>query len=539
MVGTSKILTVSYGTFSCTLEGFDDPFSTMRSIAEYFRDLAADDRYFGAEPPQPDAEMLHRIAEKEIQRKVEARVGDSGVHLRQMEDDVEAPALPTFDELDTGYEVEDAPEAADDATETESVAEKLSRIRAVVDKSRDAEEVHAEDAAMAENAPVDPSETADWQPSEALKAEADEIEMAVAEAEADAEVEDADDVAATIAAFAEQTEASEEEVMADESDEDSDDDVEAARIIKLARDDFDAFAANTEVAERLEETEIEATEETLTDETEVESDWSMANVSELVAASQEAMSSEDDDEDDLEPVAESEADFAAFEQEEKEDAGADLIAAEFEASEDEDDSEPEAAYEDDLTAGIRAAMDDDVEDDDAEEMHDIAQEVAHVDAIVAASQHDELSEAEEDDVDGFEDDAEAEASPGMVAARARLGDLTDADEEATSDVARLMDETDSKMEDSEGSRRRSAIAHLKAAVAATKADRLLKRVTKREANEAEEQEQYREDLSAVVRPKRPEVSAEHSERPVMEEPAAPLMLVSELRVDGDEADEGT
>ncbi|NRB01005.1 MAG: hypothetical protein HRU32_14530, partial [Rhodobacteraceae bacterium] len=39
-------------------------------------------------------------------------------------------------------------------------------------------------------------------------------------------------------------------------------------------------------------------------------------------------------------------------------------------------------------------------------------------------------------------------------------------------------------------------------------------------------------------PKRPEVSAEHSERPVMEEPAAPLMLVSELRVDGDEADEG-
>ena len=66
---------------------------------------------------------------------------------------------------------------------------------------------------------------------------------------------------------------------------------------------------------------------------------------------------------------------------------------------------------------------------------------------------------------------------------------------------RILEKTETAMTEEGTSRRRSAMAHLKAAAAATKADRVLRHVVSRDPSaDPEEQSPYRDDLAKVVRP---------------------------------------
>ncbi len=535
MVGASKILTVSYGTFSCTLEGFDDPFSTMRSIAEYFRDLAADDRYFGAEPPTPDAEMLHRIAEKEVQRRVESRVGEDGIVLRQVEaheglDDADAAApsssaakspVPevdlTSEEARDSYaedeeaalnaearssDAPDAPEVGDD-----SVAAKLSRIRAVVARSPSdgqAEETATPFAGSIDSAFAD-AEDADWEEvvdtSDAISVETtsddalafddpfakDQADTAGSEAEAMAEMEQATeaedmaDLAALDSSPSAEAENDTEDASPDPVEQEQQQDAQlglAARIVKLKR------AAAEMNPER--------------DAGEALTDTGTQDAADADAPS------------DMAPTAGADPDD-----------GENLFDGAFEDVP-EDIQSAETALE--------AASDD---YDDADET---SEEPKSALATIA-----EAREAVTNDEATPEADESAETRDDHAN---RLADF-DADSTGENALDRILEQTNSRMDDSEGSRRRSAIAHLKAAVAATKADRLLNRDTNADDDVAQVQSAYRNDLAQVVQ-SQPEAAAEDAASedvaapdadpdspflPDAGEQATPLVLVSDQRVD--------
>ena len=150
-VASGKILTVSYGTFSCSLSGLDDPFGVMMVIVEHCRKLSDIDPNFGTNPSTPNAQLLAKNFKVDIECPEEPRVASS------FEVDLSKPTVSHSDKVpipDTPYNflsqnvtpvqstpsgsffdnlATDGVETRGVPAETETVVVKLQRLRAAID----------------------------------------------------------------------------------------------------------------------------------------------------------------------------------------------------------------------------------------------------------------------------------------------------------------------------------------------------------------------------------------------------------------------
>ncbi|WP_136442849.1 hypothetical protein [Pacificoceanicola onchidii] len=187
MVSSSKILTVSYGTFSCTAEGFDDPLAVVKETTHFFRGVVGEDRFFGAEPPQFDPEIASELMRAQISAEEQdgkltlrpalaAGATSSGALAAALSAgaaraEPAAPALPDDDTIEAV-----AAEAEAEAAAAEAEAEAEAHVEEAVATMADdlaepdemlveAEEESAVDAVASESVDTDDDVALDFDPS--------------------------------------------------------------------------------------------------------------------------------------------------------------------------------------------------------------------------------------------------------------------------------------------------------------------------------------------------------------------------------------
>ncbi len=143
MADFAKKLTVSFGAFSCTLSGFDDPFPVMSQVVDYFQKLSKTDPSFGAHPERPDTEALRALAEKTSGLSVGAELHGDEVVLSSVPDEVEpefvkpevavAPIAPVEEPLNLGAQqvvepADPAPFVEEKAPTAQAPAEDIDQI---------------------------------------------------------------------------------------------------------------------------------------------------------------------------------------------------------------------------------------------------------------------------------------------------------------------------------------------------------------------------------------------------------------------------